>query len=186
MLPMDMPYAPPQETPIVLAQAATHGATPQPDYILNECQETVSIGNPRSAMRAVDPAGMLWIYMQNRENRAIEQSAFKNIALLEDTTHGKITSVIDNTGRTWYRYDAEPEYVGEDGAVFMAEYQGVRYKIVVQLKVSIAWDEDFPECPEPQLIKVKKHSTGSSGYDMGSPSTSLRTGITVTFASFKP
>ena len=72
---MDVPYAPAQQTtPIVLAQAATPGtgASPQPDYILKDCQETESVGDSRSAMRAVDPAFMLAIYLQNHNNREVD------------------------------------------------------------------------------------------------------------------
>jgi hypothetical protein len=45
---MDIPAVPPQQTPIVLAQAATPGATVPLDYILKDCQETESTGDPRS------------------------------------------------------------------------------------------------------------------------------------------
>ena len=74
MFTMNVPYVPPQETPIVLAQAATLAAgsnTQQSDYVLKVCQETESTGDPRSAMRAVDPAGMLAVYLGNRGDRAI-------------------------------------------------------------------------------------------------------------------
>jgi len=45
MLPMDMPNAPPQETPIALAQTAAPGATAQPDYLLDTCKEVPSVGS---------------------------------------------------------------------------------------------------------------------------------------------
>ncbi len=108
---MDVPVVPAQDTPIVLAQVSTSGtaATPQPDFILKDCQQTPSTGPSWSAGRGVDPAGMLSIYMQNKYNRPVEFSAVKNVTLLEDTTVGKITSVIDNTGRSWYRYDPPPD-----------------------------------------------------------------------------
>lgn len=172
MLPMDMPYVPPQDTPIVLVQAATPaaGATPQPDYILKVCTETEHAIEPNSAMRIVNPAGMLRVFLQAKEGRRIEPSAVRNIAILQNTSHGKITS--------GYAYDLEPEYLGDDRAVFLAEFEGKVYKIVVDIKVLYIVDDNSNQCPEPQLIKVKKPSIGSSGYDMGS--------VTVTFASFKP
>jgi hypothetical protein len=172
---MDVPSIPAQETPIVLAQAAAPaGSTPQPDYILQTCGETESTGDPRSAMHAVDPAGMIRNYMQGIYNRPVELSSITNITLLQNTSHGKITSVIDNTGRSWYRYDPTPNYVGNDKAVFQAEYEGKVYKIVLELRVFLMVNEYEPTCPQPKLIKVKKPSTGSSGYDLNS--------ITVTFA----
>ena len=133
---MDVPSIPAQETPIVLVQAATPnaGTNPQPDYILQACGETESTGDPSSAMHAVDPAGMISNYMQGIYNRPVELSSIKNVTLLQDTRHGKITSVIDNTGRPWYRYDPEPGYLGNDRAVFLAEFEGKVYKIVVDMQ----------------------------------------------------
>jgi hypothetical protein len=167
---IDMPYVPAQETPIVLAQAsAAVGASPQPDYILNECQETESTGDPSSAFRTVDPAGMLRVFLQAKEGRRIESSAVKNIAMLQNATHGKITSVIDNTGRPWYAYDAEPNYTGDDQAIFLAEFEGKVYKVIVKLVVaptvgeSPLEDGEEPVCPPPQLIKVNgKPVSGST------------------------
>jgi hypothetical protein len=149
------------------------------DYILKTCKETETGGDPRSAMRAVDPAGMFAIYLQNNNNRTVDDamlSAIK-ITLLEDTKHGEVTSVVDNTGRYWYRYDPEPDYVGKDRAVFMAEFEGKRYKIVLELRVFTIVDENNPTCPEPKLIKVKKPSTGSSSHDLNS--------VTATFADLE-
>ena len=171
---LDMPNVPPQNAPIVLAQADASGATPQPDYILNYCKQTQSTGDPRSAMHAVDPAYMLRNYIENRGTQVIELTEIKNVTMLQGATVGKITSVVDNTGRPWYRYDAPPNYVGNDQAVFQAEYQGKAYKIVVKLVVSLTVGEsplmegEEPVCPAPTLIKVnKKPSAGSSGYGSG-------------------
>ena len=167
---MDVPVVPAQQTPIVLAQAAAPAATPQPDYLLTGCAETESTGDPKSAFHAVDPAGLLHNYLAPTYN--IDMATVKT-TLLQDTTHGKITSVIDNTGRSWYRYDAEPNYVGNDRAVFLAEFEGKVYKIVINLVVSLTVGEsplmegEQPVCPPPQLIKVNgKPVSGSSGYDL--------------------
>ena len=166
---MDVPYVPAQETSIVLAQAATlaaGGSAQQPDYILKVCQETESTGDPRSAMRGVDPAGWLAVYLGNRSDRDIygDSATLASIktTLLEGTKHGEITAEVDNTGRTSYGYDPVPEYVGKDRAVFMAEFEGKRYKIVIDLRVFIMVNEYKPVCPQPQLIKVKKPASGSS------------------------
>jgi hypothetical protein len=170
---MDVPYVPAQQTPIVLAQAATPAAdsTPQPDYILKQCQETESTGDPRSAMRGVDPAGWLAVYIGNREHRDIygHQTAMAAIktTLLEDTVHGKITSEVDNTGRTSYGYDPIPNYVGKDRVVFMAEFEGKRYKIEIELRVFLGVDENNPTCPEPTLIKVTQPAKPTSRQKKG-------------------
>jgi len=186
MFTMDVPYIPAQETPVVLAQAAAP-ATLQPDYMLKLCAEIESTGNPRSAGRAVDPAQGLAIYLQNRDHRVIELATMASIKpiLLEGTAHGTITSGISNYGRTTYHYDPIPNYTGNDRAVFLAEFEGKVYKIVVNLVVSPTVGEsplmegEEPVCPPPQLIKVNGKPVSSSlefgpGYSLDS--------LSVTFA----
>jgi hypothetical protein len=58
----------------------------------------------------------------------------------------------------------------------MVEYQGVRYKIVVELHVFTTVGENDPSatsCPPPKLIKVNKPASGNSGYDLNSISVTL-------------
>jgi len=192
MLPMDMPNAPPQETPIVLAQAATPSAGgTQPDYLLNACKEVPS-GAGETAMNAISPAGMLAAHLGNLSHRYIDLAAQATMKLtqLESVSHGQLHAKTAS-GRVYYMYESEPGYVGKDKAVFMAEFEGVRYKIVVNIVVSEELyrnplvEGEEPACPPPQLIKVNKPASGSSFYDLNSPSTSLRTGISVTFVNFK-
>jgi hypothetical protein len=186
---MNMPYAPSQESHIVLAQAATPGAgaTPQPDYILKDCQETESTGDPRSAMRGVDPAYGLANYLNSHSSKQVvfDLASIKT-TLLQGTKHGELVAGTSNYGRTVYGYDPIPEYVGNDQAVFMAEFEGKRYKIVIDLHVFWTVGENDPSatsCPKPQLIKANgKPVSGSSGYDSGYSLGPL----SVTFAVFKP
>lgn len=167
---MDVPNVPVQEAPIVLAQAATPGAgaTPQPDFILKDCQETEHTADPRSALRGVDPAGMLRNFISNQVNHGIDLAAIKNITLLEGAKHGKITTEVDNTGLTFYGYDPEPGYLGNDRAVFMAEFEGKRYKVIIDLHVlNMVRDFDLSTCPPPKLIKVNgKPVSGAASYDL--------------------
>ncbi len=181
MFVMDVPSVPVQETPIVLAQAATSGtgAIPQPDFILKDCQETEHTADPRSALRSVDPAGALRNYISNQVNHAIDLAAIKNIVLLEGTKHGKIVAGVDNLGFTSYVYDPDAGYLGNDRAVFMAEFEGKRYKIVIDLHVlTLVHDNmDLTSCPPPKLIKVNKPASGNSVYDLNA--------ISVTFDALK-
>jgi hypothetical protein len=109
----------------------------------------------------------------------MDYSVIKNITLLEGTKHGELLTRTASDGRTTFRYNPVPDYVGDDRAVFMAEFEGKRYKIVVNLKVSLGVDYKDPLCPENpyELIKVKP-SSGASGIDTGY---SLGT-VSVTFA----
>lgn len=182
---MDVPSIPAQETPIVLAQAATLGASAnlQPDFILNTCTETESTGDPMSAIRGVDPVGWLRAYIGNRDNRIIDSATTAAIktTLLESTTHGVLNQRTAKSGAVYYMYDPTPNYVGNDRAVFLAEFEGRVYKIVVELHVFKTVNENNPTCSEPQLIKVTKPAKPSSGttgtgagYDLAS--------VSVTFA----
>jgi hypothetical protein len=173
---MDVPSVPVQQTPIVLAQAATPAA-PQPDFILKTCKETGSTGDTGYLMNGVDPAGMLAVYLGNKSNRDILNDpaalAAIKITLLEGTKHGEL----DGAGSLAYMYYPEEGYVGNDKAIFMAEFEGKRYKIIVELHVfDVAPMESQPtSCPPPQLIKVNgKPVSGASSYDWNS--------IPITFA----
>ena len=200
---MDVPTIPAQQTPIVLAQATSGsaaGTTLQPDYILKDCQQTPSTGDPMSAMRGVDPAYMLKNYLEAYDKTGtlnVDLATIKNIFLLEGTTHGKIFGWTDGAGFTSYHYDPIPNYTGNDRAVFLAEFEGKIYKIVINIVVSPTVGEsplmsdETPVCPPPKLIKVNgKPVSGSSGDDLntltsastGQTSTSFSTGITVSVA----
>ena len=176
MFTMDVPSVPVQDAPIALVQAAADTAARPPDYQLNVCQETESTGDPRSALRSVDPAQLLINYLENRDHRAYawDASAAVKLTLLEGPAHGTLVSGVAD-GMTSYRYDVTPNYTGNDKAVFMAEYGGKRYKIVVNLVVSLSVGEsplmsdEKPVCPPPKLIKVdRKPVSDSSPYLLNS------------------
>lgn len=142
-------------------------ATLKPDYLFKVCSE-ISNSSPRS----VDPAGRLAVYLGNKSNRDLlnNPTALASIktTLMEGTMHGKLISPS-------YMYNPDPDYLGTDKAVFMAEFEGKKYKIVVEIKVLIVIDQNSSQCDKPKLIKVNgKPVSGSSDYNLGN--------ITVTFA----
>lgn len=180
---MDVPYVPAQETPIVLAQADASGISTQPDYILKTCQEYQEDAEPESALHGVEPAGWLANYIAKKDHRRIDaatQVAIK-ATLLETTKHGKLEQRTAPNGAIYFMYYSEPGFVGEDKASFMAEFEGKRYKIVVNIKVLKYVDDNNPVCFEPKLIKVTKPSLGASGYGSGYELSS----VTVTFADLE-
>lgn len=178
MFVMDVPYVPAEPAPIVLAggTSSTTNTPGRPVYLLKECQEVPSVGDPRSAQRSVDPATMLRDYIEGRVHRALDPKAFKNPTLLESPKHGKMTRRGgDSEGFVAFGFDPTPEYIGKDRAVFTVDYKGQRYKIVVEFIVSHRVDENTPLCPaEPKLIKVQQPASGSSGFDLN--------GVSVSFA----
>ncbi len=165
-------------TGTVLGQAATLGtaATPQPNYILKECLETASTGDPMSAMNGVDPAGLLAGEIGIRRNQDLLDSLAADtikIAMLQGTTNGKLVAHTAGNGRLYYMYAPPPNYTGKDRAVFLAEFEGKVYKIVINIVVSPTVGESpllegmQPVCPESQLIKVNKPKSGSNSWGQG-------------------
>lgn len=174
---MDVPSVPAQQAPIVLAQATTPtlGNTSQPDFILKDCQETSRI-EPQ-IFNYFSPAAMLGDYLGRSSNRNIAYDpsvlATIKVTLLEGTKHGEI-SVVNGS----YFYEPTPDYLGKDKAIFMAEFEGKHYKIVVELHVLTNVMENMPSsCPPPKLIKVNKPASGNFDYDLNS--------ISVTFADLE-
>jgi hypothetical protein len=169
---LDVPAVPELPPAIVLAQSTANTSPPAKkfDYQLNTCQETEH-GDPRSAMRGVNPAGMLSNALSSGYGNAKERQFgidVKNVqvSLLAPTTHGGIFPQIGNDGLTYFHYDPNPGFVGDDQAIFSAEYAGRRYKIVFKLKVfhrEIVFPSN-PDCPFPEVIKLnpKRTSTGPS------------------------
>jgi hypothetical protein len=163
----------------LLVQAS--GTSPQPDYQLNACREVPTAGGAISAMNLVSPAASLVGAVLTQEHRQVspqEGSALEatvNLTQLQGVAHGQlIPHSADGTpsGRVVYEYRSEPGYLGKDQAIFLAEYRGKRYRIVVNVIVSEGIDENNPQCPPPpgQLIKITKPASGfnGSGYDLAS------------------
>ena len=111
------------------------------------------------------------------EQRWIEPSEIKNITVLQGTQHGKLSGI------SVFEYTPEPGFYGDDLAIFMAEYAGKHYKIVVQIKVTENFNENDPQCSEPQLIKINgKPVSGSLDYAPATDSGTNLDTISVTFA----
>jgi len=129
-----------------LSTKGTTSATSQPDYILQNCQETEQ---GSTVFGGISPEYMIKNYIQNRDNHPVELTSIKNVTVIKLPTHGKL---IDNG-----LYIPEPNYFGKDKVLFMAEFEGKRYKIILDIHVVTKVDEsDSPttSCPPPKLIKV--------------------------------
>jgi len=84
---------------------------------------------------------------------------------VKDYGHVALIPRTGAAGRVFFEYRVEPGYVGKDQAIFMAEFEGKRYKIVSNLVVSKGIDDNNPQCGQPQLIKINgKPVSGSVGY----------------------
>jgi len=162
-----------------LTQADASGTTSQPDYILNKCKEYEETADPESAIHGIDPSYALANALNTQAGKKVvfDRTSIKNIMLVESAKYGKLEQRTAPNGIIYFMYYSEPGFVGDDHASFMAEFDGKRYKIVVNIKVLKYVDDNNPQCFKPQLIKVTKSSSGTNGYDLNS--------ISVTFADLQ-
>jgi hypothetical protein len=172
MFPMEMPYAPEDQTTAVIVADA--GMAKPFDFILKACKAipTNPDSNPITykdglgvthwnAEYFISPAVIFRTYLQDRDRRAItDMSVFKNVVLLEAPKYGHIVMMneeeVNRADYSIFHFTPTPNYVGKDKAVFAVEYQGKRYRVDVELiLVSSVMDEDCAA----RLIKIKKSAT---------------------------
>lgn len=161
MISLDVPYVPPQETPMIVA-AATDAVGKQPvDYLIRDCTETEHVDNPNNALRGVDPAGTVMDYLQRLQKKFLDITEFKP-TLLQGPQHGSLEYEVSNAGRMFYVYDPKPGFLGKDKAVFMVEYQGMHFKVSIDIHVLEIVSANESTCPSrPTVIKLRKSSQGS-------------------------
>lgn len=149
---------------MLMCNASQSSAQPtRADYILKDCQETVHDFHEREAFNGVSPSGMLENYLLGHDKTGTfraNHSSYK-VTLLENTSHGKLIENTSNagivSGIAHYIYNPKPAYLGKDKAVFMVEFEGKRYKVVLDIHVVRHIndsDEPTTSCPSPKFIKL--------------------------------
>ena len=127
------------------------------------CTETEHTTNLNSAVRSVDPAGAVRNYVQELRNRAIDITEFKPTLLL-GPRHGTLNYEVAKSGYMFYTYDPETGFLGKDRAVFMVEYQGKHFRVIVDIQVLEIIDIHESRCPaRDKVIKLRKPSRGDAG-----------------------
>jgi hypothetical protein len=115
----------------------------------------------------VDIASAVVIELGNREHRDIDPyTAITKVTLLETTKQGKLIQKTTKNGKVYFIYEPVRDFEGKDKATFMVEFAGKRYKVILTLEVSRLVDNNAPLCPETELIKVTKPSSGINGYNL--------------------
>lgn len=176
MMTLDVPSVPPTSPPAILAEAAASSVPPRFDYVFERCIEIEPMpDDPKSAMRGVDPAYGLKNYLQS-PGRPVRIQDIK-VKVLQGTQHGKLTVSGSHTvdysspeapnidGPSVYRYDPNPGYLGDDQAVFLAEYGGKVFKVILTIKVLESVDENHTTCPNgfaPERMYRPKSSDRSA------------------------
>ena len=161
MLFVDIPPAPVQDTPIILAQNFPPKRGSLPDFLLKTCDEVLASGSASRETNTIYPSDWLISETYEKENKNLPMERYyvlsNSIILtqIQETKHGELIRY-ESDGIASYEYRPLPGYTGKDQAIFMTEFNGKRYKIMTSIIVSKTIDEKSPQCPEPQLIKVRK------------------------------
>ena len=169
MFTLDIPVE--QQATIIIADKSTARSSPleQPDFILQECQ-VVSSGEHEklsSAERIVSPALALWNYIQLHEQRpgvfdqaTVDKISQLKVSLLKAPEHGRI--YLSAVGSNVFHYDPVTNSQGKESAAFMVEFEGKRYKVIIELVVLYTNGSDGNCLNPPKLIRVNGKSTSNA------------------------
>jgi hypothetical protein len=161
MIFLDVPYVPPQETPMIVAAAADAVGKQPVDYLIRSCTETEHDLKPDNALRGVHPAAAVMGYMQRLQKKFLDIAEFKP-TLLQGPQQGSLEYIVGNDGSMFYAYDPKPGFLGKDKAVFMVEYRRMHFKVSIDIHVLEIVSAHESTCPSrPTVIKLRKSSRGS-------------------------
>ena len=176
MFAMDVPYVPPEENTVILAQAAvTQGQVHRPNYLMKACDQIGTEEDSKSATNYINPAGSIWIYMMRLRKKELDFSDFKPV-LLKGPQHGVLeyketVSSGPYNGyrkqiRRGYLYTPEPGFVGNDSATFLVEFEGKYYQVEQEIQVvkGFQWPaEDMDKVCHDSLKLIKLSRSGAKG-----------------------
>lgn len=166
MFVIDMPYVPVQEPAAIemqLAASEVSHSVPSQDYLVSDCIEVTMTDSPVPHPNDVDPTGMIKIALQRHLGYPYIDTAAQltmKVDVLEYPNQGTLVVTYQaENGFKIFKYQSEPEFEGKDKASFLVEFEGIRYKIVLDIIVQFAIDEKAPLCDYehlPTLIEVNK------------------------------
>jgi hypothetical protein len=188
MFTIDIPYIPPQQDTIELAQAETENR--QPDYLVKGCNPVNS--DAKWGGGVIDPITSLLSVV--KESITIDSQFFSKrpsslrgeVTLLGQVPqfkHGKLEAYTHpEDGTPYYFFKPEAGYVGKDYGTFMARFDGKYYKIVIEVSMHPDYDEshNYPDslCPWPlnELIKIEKPTSGENKLNFDWSAVSIKHG----------
>lgn len=172
MFVMDMPYVPVEEPVAVemLVAASDAGSSgPGHDYLMQECVEVAMTGSPLQDPNQIDPIGMIRLGLQLMRHTRIdvETAAGMKVTVLDKPHRGTLIRLQGETGYTAFTYKSEPNYMGQDKASFLVEFEGIRYKVATNIEVLDIVDDDPTVCDESQykLIKINPPNSFLNEFD---------------------
>ncbi len=140
----DMPNVPPQDVPVMIAQAnQAQSSTALTVRTVGICLGIFNgVGTSPTGENIVEPKGEARAYVRNYEKKNIADTVPATITILQQPAHGilrlltqaDIGTILPNTGGTFdsadpgYIYLPEKGYIGQDKAVVLVEIGGVKVK----------------------------------------------------------
>lgn len=162
MFAIDIPYVPLEETvtavEVQLITSQADKSVLSYDYLMEECVEVAMTGSPLSNPNEIDPIGMIRNALGNIGYAYIDSNAAAKmkVTVHEKPRKGTLTTWQAENGYTAFTYKSEPNYMGKDNSSFFVEFEGMRYKVIVNIEVLDIVDDDPTNCAERRykLIKV--------------------------------
>ena len=140
MFVMDMPNVPPQNVPVIIAQAG------KAQVIDAKTTRAIGICFPApnelySGENAFDPALEARFYLRNYEHKTVERTSPVTVTILQQPSHGILRLVTEADGDRFgegrfdpadpgYVYLPEKGYLGKDKAVALVEIAGIKVKVI--------------------------------------------------------
>jgi hypothetical protein len=136
----DMPNVPPQNVPVMIAQAnQVRPNDVKTIRTIGVCEPTPNNPANYSLENVIEPKGEAAYYLRTYENQNIADSAPGNVTILQQPKHGVLrleteanhfgTGKFDSSS-TGYAYLPETGYLGKDSATMLVEIGGFQVKVV--------------------------------------------------------
>ena len=165
---LDTPIMATLDAPVAIVQIAHNQGNKQKfDYLLKSCKEMPSGLSVGSVISMIGPSYVLSEYFRVYKGRDIDQRLIKE-TLIEKPKHGEIKLIYESEHNSLGSLHYIPfklgdrngnvGYEGKDRAVYLLEFAGKRYKLILNLIVTESGDltdVGVPSrCPADKLIKL--------------------------------
>ena len=134
----DMPNVPPQDVPVMIAQAsqAEQGST-KPVRTVGICQPVQNVGLPSGDISEVviRPASEAATYFLLYEHREVEETETTTVLVLNNPKHGTLKKGENG----YFSYLPKAGYLGKDSATVLVDIKGLKVKVVYSF---LATDSD--------------------------------------------
>jgi hypothetical protein len=173
---LDVPYNPPSDVLVLMAQATAASITPPVPDIKNQIKPLVGTtitfcldvdnistdGKPQpgrefngvSANNLVSPFSTESVSKKLDKRLGLKKGDVVTVTILEQPRHGKLYAAPG--AKDIWGYISEPGYVGHDRVVFSVEANGKKLKVVLNMRVEFVLDDDSERCKREKFELINK------------------------------